>query len=169
MKREEELIGSRAASEMYSFAAPDEFKDPPQLLETLIKTNAMEIDSSSDDDEKRAGKGVSVEVVQNVSDYFYMNEPLENKGRWLESLMERAKSDDIPYTEEENANLADEEVLSRTSRFNMPVQDDIMAFGRICFEEPEEDGIPPKMTPVNTLLQGPLSIGSPRVKIILSK
>lgn len=167
MKKEEEMIGSKTASEMYSFAAPSEFKEQPQLLETLVKTEAadeMEVDSSN------GGKkeSVSVEIVQNVPDYFYMNEPLENKGRWLESLMERAKSDDIPFSNEEMES-SDEDVLTRSTMFNLPVQNDIFAFGRICYEEPEEDGIPPKMTPVNTLLQGPLSLGSPRVKIILSK
>lgn len=177
MKKEEEIIESKNASELYS-SADLEFKEQPQLIETLIKPDgaeAMEVVADGDGVEEEEGskkKGVGIEVVQNVPEYFYMNEPLDNKGRWLESLMERAKSDDIPYTSEETENANEEEeedVLSRTTRFNMPIQDDVWAFGRICYEEPEENGIPPKMTPVNTLLQGPLSIGSPRVKIILSK
>lgn len=177
MKKEEEIIESRNALELYS-SADIEFKEQPQLIETLIKpegAEAMEIvegDEDKDEDKKKgSGKGVGIEVVQNVPEYFYMNEPLDNKGRWLESLMERAKSDDIPYTKEETENTDEdnEDVLSRTTRFNVPIQDDVWAFGRICYEEPEENGIPPKMTAVNTLLQGPLSIGSPRVKIILSK
>ena len=168
MKKEEEIAGSKTASELFSFAAPGDFKEQPQLLETLFKSDAMDVVDESEEG-MRAAKAPIVEVVQPVPEYFYMNESLEAKGRWLEALMERAKSDDIPYTPEEEENLGDEEVYTRTSKFNIPVQDDIMAFGRICYEEPEEDGLAPKMTPVNTLLQGPLSIGSPRVKLILSK
>lgn len=144
----------------------DEPHEPPRsaaapLAEPRLEAMLLADDGFSGEEGPAAAIGAKIDVIsEQQRQTRFMASPLEDRAVALDVQLEACRS-----VLAEAAGVGD-----LSTPFDDVLLEEVVVFGRVCAEEPEDVAVSnPKLTASNALLQAPLSNRSARVKLLLSE